>query len=297
MPERISSRNARFQQWQALLANRRKRQQAGEFLVHGVRPITLALQHGWPLRALLYDADRRLSHWATETLRTASTVDQVAVSPALLAELSEKDDGQPELIAVAAVPPDDFGRIPAGRNPLVLVFDRPSSPGNIGTLIRSADAFGAAALIVTGHAADPYDPKSVRASTGSLFALPVIRAASPAPVRAWLRTAAKTAVVAGLDEAAETDIAAFDLTQPLVLAVGNETTGLSTAWRQECDILLSIPIAGSASSLNAATAGTIALYESVRQRKVARRNTRSVFLHNEGVLFVQETLAWVRSVG
>ena len=61
---RITTRNARFQEWQALLANRRKRQRAGEFVVQGVRPVTLAVRHGWPIRALIYDADRPLSAWA-----------------------------------------------------------------------------------------------------------------------------------------------------------------------------------------------------------------------------------------
>lgn len=268
MPERISSRNARFQQWQALLSSRRKRQQAGEFLVHGVRPITLAVRHGWTLHALLYDADRRLSRWAAGTLQSVEDRQRVAVAPELLAELSEKDQDRPELIAVAALPADDFGRVPVSAGLRVLVFDRPSSPGNIGTLVRSADAFGATALVVTGHAADPYDPKSVRASTGSLFAVPVIRAPSPASVRDWLDGTGIPAVIAGLDEAGQADIGASDLTGPLVLVVGNETTGLSAAWKTECDVLLRIPITGSASSLNAATAGTIALYESARQRNL-----------------------------
>lgn len=266
MPERISSRNARFQQWQALLSSRRKRQQAAEFLVHGVRPITLAVRHGWPLHALLYDADRRLSRWAADTLRSVDDQQRIAMAPGLLAELSEKDEDSPELIAVAALPADDLSRVPVSAGLRVLVFDRPSSPGNIGTLIRSADAFGATALVVTGHAADPYDPKSVRASTGSLFAVPVVRAPSPASVRDWLRGTGIPAVIAGLDEAGQSDIGASDLTGPLVLVVGNETTGLSAAWKAECDVLLRIPITGSASSLNAATAGTIALYESARQR-------------------------------
>jgi TrmH family RNA methyltransferase len=75
-------------------------------------------------------------------------------------------------VAVVGQRPDDLSRI---ANGLVMVFDRPTSPGNIGTLIRSADAFGATGVVVTGHAADIYDPKSVRASTGSLLTLPVVR--------------------------------------------------------------------------------------------------------------------------
>jgi TrmH family RNA methyltransferase len=259
---RISSKNATFQQWQALLTNRQKRQRAGEFLVQGVRPITLAIQHGWPLRALIYDAERALSNWATQTLDTVKT-ERVAMTAELIAELGEKADEPPELVAVAELPPDDFGRVNITDRFLGLAFDRPNTPGNIGTLIRSADAFGAACLIVTGHAADPYDPKSVRASTGSLFAVPVIRTASAHEVLGWVN---KNVTIAGTDESGTTDIADHDLTGPTLLAIGNETSGLSSAWREACDVLLRIPIVGSASSLNAANAGTIALYEAARQR-------------------------------
>src|ERR1700760_3683428 len=83
---RISSRNARFQQWEALLGNRTKRQRAGEFLVQGVRPITLAARFGWPFRPLLYDDGRALSAWARDLLRDVPAL-PVAMAPDLLAEL------------------------------------------------------------------------------------------------------------------------------------------------------------------------------------------------------------------
>ena len=165
---RITVRNARFQQWQSLLTNRTKRHRAGEFLVQGVRPITLAVQAGWPIRALLYDADRALSAWARDLLDTRPHRTRRARRP-LLRELGEKTDETPELVAVVETPPDTLARVPLSADTLGVVFDRPTNPGNIGTLVRSADAFGATAVLVTGHAADPYDPKSVRASAGSLF--------------------------------------------------------------------------------------------------------------------------------
>jgi 23S rRNA (uridine2479-2'-O)-methyltransferase len=265
---RVTTRNAAFQQWQALLSNRVKRQRAGEFIIHGVRPITLAVEHQWPVHAMIYDISRPLSNWARDML-AASGARQVAMAPDLLSELGEKDAGAPEMVAVAAVPPDDLARIPQAPDLLAVAFDRPASPGNIGTLIRSADAFGAHGLIVTGHAADPYDPKSVRASTGSLLALPVVRAASHAEVAGWART--RGAAVIGTDEKGDVDVADAGLTGPTVLVIGNETTGLSAAWRQACDVVARIPITGAASSLNAAGAATVVLYEAARQRRAAAR--------------------------
>jgi 23S rRNA (uridine2479-2'-O)-methyltransferase len=261
---RVTTRNAAFQQWQALLSNRVKRQRAGEFIIQGVRPITLAVERHWPLRAMIYDMSRPLSRWAGDML-AASAARRVAMAPELLSELGEKDGGAPELVAVAAIPPDDYARIPAASDLLAVAFDRPTSPGNIGALVRSADAFGAHGLIVTGHAADPYDPKSVRASTGSLLSVPVIRAASPAAVTGWART--RGALVIGTDEQGETEIGDAELTGPALLVIGNETTGLSAAWRQSCDVIARIPITGAASSLNAAGAATVVLYEAARQRR------------------------------
>jgi 23S rRNA (uridine2479-2'-O)-methyltransferase len=260
---RVTSRNAAFQQWQALLSNRAKRQRAGEFLIQGVRPITLAVEHGWPIRAMIYDIARPPSNWAASML-ALSGARQVAMAPELLLELGEKDAGPPEMVAVAQIPPDEFSRVPAAEDLLAVAFDRPSSPGNIGTLVRSADAFGAHGVIVTGHAADPYDPKSVRASTGSLFAVPVVRAASHPQVRDWAR--GQRATVIGTDEKGAADIADVDLTGPVLLVIGNETTGLSTGWRDACDVIARIPITGAASSLNAAGAATVVLYEAARQR-------------------------------
>ncbi|RFU37761.1 RNA methyltransferase [Actinomadura logoneensis] len=265
---RITRPNARFQQWEALLRNQNKRQRAGEFLLQGVRPITLAVEHGWPVRALIHDADRPLSRWAAGIL-ARTDAEHIAMSPDLLLQLSGKEQQTPELVAVVELPADDLTRIPVTPTFLGAVFDRPTGPGNIGTLIRSLDAFGGAGLIVTGHAADPYDPKAVRASTGSLLALPVVRVRSHRDVLDWtaaLHADGRPVQIVGTDEHGDRDIADVDLTRPTLLVIGNETHGLSAGWRDACDIMSRIPIGGSASSLNAANAATVALYEATRQR-------------------------------
>ncbi|WP_327069032.1 RNA methyltransferase [Kitasatospora sp. NBC_01302] len=272
---RITSRNARFQQWESLLSNRNKRQRLGEFLVQGVRPISLAVEHGWPVHALLHDEARRPSGWAAELLRTsARDTEVVAMAPELLAELGEKNEDAPELIAVVGLPADDLDRIPVREDFLGVLFDRPTSPGNIGSILRSADAFGAHGMIVSGHAADVYDSKSVRASTGSLFALPAVRVPSHREVADWVereRSAGRPVVLVGTDEHGDCEVFDFDFTQPTLLLIGNETSGLSSAWRDLCDYTVSIPMTGSASSLNAANAATAVLYEASRQRIVAGR--------------------------
>lgn len=271
---RVTTRNARFQQWQALLGNRNKRQRAREFLVHGVRPITIAAERGWPVRTLIFDGSRPLSGWASELLRTVQA-ERVAMSPELLAELGEKGETAPEVIAVMEIPDDDLGRIAAGPRFLGVVFDRPANPGNVGSIIRSADAFGADGVIVTGHAADVYDPRSVRASTGSLFGVPAVRVPSHREVIAWAAERRERGCplrIVGTDEHGEADLFDFDLTGPTLLLIGNETKGLSTAWREACDHMVRIPMTGTASSLNAASAATTVLYEAARQRIAAARH-------------------------
>jgi TrmH family RNA methyltransferase len=263
--QRVTSRNARFQQWQTLLTNRQKRQRAGRFLVQGVRPITLAAEQGWQIEELLVDGDRRLSRWAEQLLRDTDA-EVVALPTDLLAELGEKDeDAAPELLAVVAMRPDDLSRIPVTDDFLAVAFDRPTQPGNLGTLIRSADAFGAGGVVVTGHAADVYDPRTVRASTGSLFGLPTVRTQSQRDVLEWLTGTGVTII--GTDEDGDTDLEDYDFCAPTLIVVGNETVGMSTGWREACDRVLSIPMSGTASSLNAANAATVVLYEAARQRR------------------------------
>ena len=267
VPDRVTSRNATFQLWQVLLTNRAKRTRAGELLVQGVRPITVAVDQGWTVRALLHDGRARRSAWATELMARVDAP-QVQLAPDLMTELGEKDgaDGTPELLAVVAQPPDDLDRLDLGPRSLTVVLDRLSSPGNLGTLLRSADAFGATGAAVTGHAADPYDPRCVRASTGSVFSVPVVRVPSYRDLVDRVDAAAPRPAVVGTDETGAVDVREVDLTGPVLLVVGNEASGMSAAWRERCDVVARIPMAGTASSLNAATAGSLVLYEAMQQR-------------------------------
>ncbi|MEJ7653711.1 MAG: TrmH family RNA methyltransferase, partial [Chloroflexia bacterium] len=191
-------------------------------------------------------------------------------------KLSGKTDPS-ELLALVATPPDDLDRIPVRADLLVLVFDRPASPGNLGTLIRSCDALGAHGLIVTGHAADVYAPETVSASAGSLFALPVVRLGSYRELIPWFESVGARIgdfQLVGTSAKGDQDLEDVDLAGPTVLLLGNETWGLSAAYKELCDVMVRIAIRkGGATSLNVACAGSIVLYEVDRCRRARRRGT------------------------
>jgi len=234
--------------------------------------------------ALAYVDGRPLSSWAQRVLAAAPEAPRIELAPALMDALSEKEEPS-ELLAVVAMPEDRPGRIQfpardeplpygqflAGEAPLVCVFDRPVSPGNLGAIVRSCDALGAHGLIVTGHGADVYDPHTIRASQGSLFALPVVRLASHLEVQRWVeeqRQGGTRFQVVGAAGEAPRAVDEVDLRGPTLLVVGNETHGLSRGYRELCDLLVRIPMAGAADSLNVACAASILLYEVARQRRV-----------------------------
>lgn len=271
----VSTANSAFQVLESLTANRVKRHKTRTFLVEGVRPITTALARGWTFEALIHESGVRLSSWAADVIARAEPPIRYEMTPDLLARLSRKDETS-EMIALLRMPEDDLARIPVGPGLLAAVMDRPTNPGNLGTLIRSCDAFGLAGLVVTGHGVDVYDPATITASRGSLFALPVVQAESHADVLAWVESARATigrCDLVGADEQGDTDLAAHDFSVPTVLVLGNETHGLSRAWREACDARVRIPMAGSASSLNVSVAGSIVLYEATRQRRAARADS------------------------
>jgi tRNA G18 (ribose-2'-O)-methylase SpoU len=264
----VSTENSAFQVLESLVSNRVKRHRSRTFVLEGVQPITRALAHRWAFDAVIHESGAALSDWALDVIARAGAAVRYEMTPELLARLSGKTDTS-ELLAVVRMPEESFARIPVHPGLLAVVMDRPGNPGNLGTLIRSCDALGATGLVVTGHGVDLYDPATITASRGSMFALPVVQAASHADVLQWVSTLRQhlgTCHLVGADERAETDLAAHDFTTPTVLVLGNETHGLSRAYREACDAVVRIPMSGTASSLNVSVAGSIAIYEVIRQR-------------------------------
>jgi RNA methyltransferase, TrmH family len=143
-------------------------------------------------------------------------------------------------------------------------------PGNAGTLVRTADALGADAVVLAGRSVDPYNPKTVRASVGSLFHLPVSRVADPVEAVTAARTAGLTVLAADGDGELSLDDAAPLLAGPVAWLFGNEAWGLPEELATLADHRVSIPIPGRAESLNLATAAAICLHETARVRRAGR---------------------------
>jgi tRNA G18 (ribose-2'-O)-methylase SpoU len=265
----VRSRDNVYQHIEVLKRSREKRSKYKEFFVEGVKSINRLVDNNWEIRSFVYTPDVPMSEWAANILRTADSKEHIELPAELMTELSDKEEPS-ELLAVVPIPEDDLTRIRIHDKLLLALFDRPSSHGNLGTIIRTCDSFKADGLIITGHCVDLYDPQTIRASVGSLFSVPVIRLPSHKQMLSWLakiREALPGFCIVGSDEKAEVDIVEHDFTVPTAFVLGNETDGMSWGYRQLCNTTIKIPIYGSASSLNVACAASILLYEIDRQRR------------------------------
>jgi 23S rRNA (uridine2479-2'-O)-methyltransferase len=257
MTRHIRSSNAEYQVLSALRTNRQKRNRENAFLVEGVRNIDAALAHGWSVRSVITKPGKR-SAWADGMC--ARVGDVVELSAELFASLTDRTD-LPELVLVVEKRTVNLDDLSLGDGFVLTVLDRPSYPGNIGTIARTCDALGGAALCTIGHGADPYDPQSVRASTGSFFALPVAEADNAEQLARW--AAARGVRLVATDEGGDTSLDALPA-PPLALLMGNETKGLSRGLREVADATVSIPMRGTASSLNVAAAHAIVLHAATK---------------------------------
>jgi 23S rRNA (uridine2479-2'-O)-methyltransferase len=263
----VRSENQWFQLAQTLKTNRQKRWRKRLFFVEGVRSINQLRGSGrWRAEALLSCGERRLSGWAHDILREVPAPTHLELTAALMDKLSDREEGS-EIIALVRMPEE---RPPAAAPGLrVVLLDRPGNPGNLGSIIRSCDAFGIPDVVITGHAVDPYDPAAIRASAGAFFSRTVTRIEEQADLDAWLAGLERGVPglsIVGTSAKAARMVTAMDLTVPLVLCFGSETMGLSAWLKSRCHALAGIPMLGASSSLNLACAVTAVLFEMGRQR-------------------------------
>jgi TrmH family RNA methyltransferase len=252
-----------------LSRNRKKRTQTKKFFVEGVNQINLALKNKWSIDTFLYSKERPLSSWANNILQQSKAQKHVEMPLKLMEKLSNKDNVS-ELIALIKMKSDSLDRIEIRKNLFIIVLDRSSSPGNLGTIIRSCDSFEVDAIIMTGHSVDLYNQKTILASVGSIFSIPIIRLESHNEVLSWINKIKEKIGnfdIIGTTVKTDLTIDKEKFKTPLILLIGNETFGLSAHYKEMCNRLVKIPISGSVSSLNVGCATSIFLYEISKQIK------------------------------
>jgi TrmH family RNA methyltransferase len=249
------------------LAGRRFRDKEGRFLVEGVRFVEEALNSAWPVEMLVYTRtfkeDGRGERLLTGAFNRGTAL--LEVEEPLFKELANTETPQ-GVLAVVEQRNNSLEELAAVAQPALLVLvDGVRDPGNLGAIIRSADAAGAGGVILLKGTADVYNPKTLRATMGSIFHLPVIQGCTAEAVIDYLNNRG-IKIVAG-EPRAKKAVYACDLRVPCALAVGGEAAGAGETMLAGAAEMARIPMPGRAESLNVAISAAILLYEAVRQRQ------------------------------
>jgi TrmH family RNA methyltransferase len=245
------------------LRDRAERDLTGLTIVDGAREILRALDAGVRVEQAFVAPELLRSpdgHAVADRLRHRPTT--LEVSPAVLARVAfgQRSDG---VVAIVTTPGGSLDDLVLPPDPLVVVAEGIEKPGNLGAVIRTADGAGASAVITADPRTDLFNPNAIRASLGTIFALPVVATSTTATLE-WLVAQDIRPVAARVDApVAYTDV---DLRGPLALVLGSEADGLSAAWTDPRVVSVAIPMRGIADSLNVSIAAAVLLYEARRQR-------------------------------
>ena len=258
------------------LNDRRARDEARQTVVEGVREIRQALDHGVaPVEAYLCPEliNEPEAETAAQHLRAIAATDMsdlFLVSPDVFAKMAYRGTTG-GLLMVIPYRQNQLEHLIFRGEPFLLVVEEAEKPGNLGAILRTADAAGVDAVLVPSPpkrmGTDLHNPNVIRASLGAYFSVPTV-AATTAETIAWLR--AQGIAIVAATPAAEALYTAADLRGPVALAVGSEAWGLSETWLAAADVRLRIPMAGVVDSLNLSASAALLMYEVVRQRGLER---------------------------
>jgi TrmH family RNA methyltransferase len=267
-PDRITSlHNPRIKDVLRLQDKAAERRRQGLTLVEGYRELTNARQAGWEVVTLLVCAELAGDELTQALLEPARRelrpYEFLPVSTAVFAKLAvrERSDG---VLAILRTPRRTLADLALPSNPLVLVLEAVEKPGNLGAILRTADAAPAHAVLVGDPRTDLYNPNVIRASLGGIFTVPTV-AAPMADILAFLREKGIRTFAAALADDAKS-YTATNFSGPTALVLGTEADGLTPATRQACDETVIIPMRGVLDSLNVSVAAAVLTFEAVRQR-------------------------------
>jgi TrmH family RNA methyltransferase len=245
------------------LSQKKGREETGTFMAEGLKLVIDALELGWAITTLVYAKNAKdkplVTKVAARTVAAGGLV--LEVSEKVLSAITRRDNPQ-MVVGVFKTKWRPLSDIRPAANETYIALDRVRDPGNLGTIIRTADAAGASGVILVGECTDPFSLETVRATMGSVFALPVTRA-TPEEFLAWKKGAGVSVVATHL--AGAVDYRTVDYKKkPVVVLMGNEQQGLPDQLAKEADQLARIPQAGLADSLNLAVATAVMLFEARR---------------------------------
>lgn len=245
------------------LSDKKTREQSGTFMAEGLKLVIDAIELGWTIRTLVYAKAAKgkplVEQMAAKTVASGGLV--LEVSEKVLSSITRRDNPQ-MVVGVFENRWKPLRDIRPGQGETWIALDRVRDPGNLGTIIRTADAAGASGVILVGETTDPFSLETVRATMGSVFAVPVSRA-TPDEFIAWKKQAGVSVVATHL--AGSVDYRTIDYKKkPVVILMGNEQSGLPEQLAREADALARIPQQGLADSLNLAVASAVMLFEARR---------------------------------
>lgn len=254
-----SLQNPRVKHIVRLRDDKRQRREDGLMLVEGYDEIRMALSAGHLARTLLSAPEL-----ATLDL-AAVDAERITVSRAVFEKMSyrENPDGW---MAVFPIPRVSLDELTVSDAPLVIVVESVEKPGNLGAILRTADAVSADALLVCDPRVDVWNPNVVRASRGTVFSVPTVECDNASALE-WLRRRAIRVLAA--TPAARTLYSDTNLREPAAIAVGTEDEGLSEFWLSNADLKVKIPMRGRVNSLNVSVSTALIVYEAVRQRGIS----------------------------
>ncbi|MBY5320531.1 TrmH family RNA methyltransferase [Rhizobium johnstonii] len=245
------------------LTNKKSREESGTFLAEGLKLVIDAIELGWAIRTLVYAKAAKgkplVEQMAAKTVASGGLV--LEVSEKVIASITRRDNPQ-MVVGIFEQRWRPLKGIRLSEGETWVALDRVRDPGNLGTIIRTADAAGASGIILLGETTDPFSLETVRATMGSVFAVPLARA-TPEEFIAWRKSAGVSVVATHL--AGAVDYRTIDYRKkPVVLLMGNEQSGLPEQLAREADALARIPQQGRADSLNLAVATAVMLFEARR---------------------------------
>lgn len=261
--QHLHGKNDTWQLLEAIKQNRRKRSQYREVLVEGIEAVKQALASSQvTLRKFICADPAALSDWGSALWRQGRFQELVRMDKALYDELSDKDDPA-ELMVTLEYAHRSLDAIALPPDPLILIFDRPSDRGNLGSVIRSAQAFGVDLVVTHGHCVDFLDPKVIRSSLGAVFHTPLVHEESVQVLGRWLEGLRQDRglQVLGSDSGGQTLARGQLLRRPLALILGNEAKGMSVRLKELAGQVVGIPMTGVVNSLNVACAASILLWQ------------------------------------